>query len=326
MKKLFLYFIDWFKQQVNLFYLLVFKICEDTNYDGLRLYAIKNEYNFFKITKEALHLIKVIDPRRYSRIRKYLKSIAFVQMGSNCYIHRLRSYFVDDFPEDIEYYASSIIHESTHGFLRSKGFIYLPEKQEQHERICTKEQFRFLEKIILNKKELTEEQQRNEVINYKKHFEDALKKQWWNRKVMRERRMNRLKSILKKEFIQRTHYVTGSLESEIKIVEGKKNGPYRCYYENGTLKEEGNYLNDKIEGLVKYYYLSGLLQSEANYSSNKQDGIYKIYYEDGTLQQEGIYCAGNPDGLVKWYSEKGNLITEAKYENGKITNDVKHYD
>jgi antitoxin component YwqK of YwqJK toxin-antitoxin module len=316
--------LQQFRQWIGLqFDSLLLKTCEKKEFDGIILYAIDEEQSFFDIAIKSLQLIKNIDSRRYEKVKRYLQSIAFVQMGSGCYMHRLRSFFVDELPKDTEYFASSIIHEMTHGLLMSKGFLYVREKQEQHERICVFQQFKFLEKAILNKKELSKEEQQKEILRYKKYFEDSIKRQWWNRKIQNEKRINRLKSFLKKEFIKKTHYVNGNLESEIRIVNGKMNGPYKVYYENGELKDEMNYHDDKMEGIVRHYYPDGSLEWEANYVSGNYQGVYKAYSKSGVLVKEGNYKDGECHGTYRWYNEDGSLKKEVNYQNGEKVEDSK---
>lgn len=323
MISLFQRFRQWIGTQLQVFDSLILKTCERKEFEGIILYAIEEEQKFFDIAIKSLQLIKYFDSRRYKKVKKYLRSIAFVQMGSGCYMHRLRSFFVDELPKDIEYFASSIIHEMTHGYLRSKGFLYVRERQEQHERICVYQQFKFLEKVILNKKELSEEEQKKEILKYKKHFEDSIKRQWWNKKIQREKRINRLKFLLKKEFIKKTHYVNGNLESEVRIVNGKMNGPCKGYYEDGKLKNEMNYRDDKMEGIVRQYYPNGSLEWEANYVNGNYQGVYKAYSKSGTLVKEGNYKDGECHGIYKWYNEDGSLKKEINYKNGEKVGDSK---
>jgi len=341
-------FLHWIGLLRQLFNYVLLMSCNKVKYDGFTLYVTedaKDAENYYKIVKNALNKIKEIDARKYKRVKKYLRSIAYVEMGSNCYMQMQRSFFVDTIPEDKDYFASSIIHEATHGYLFSKGFLYSKDMQEQHERICTKEQLYFLTKLIAKKENLSKEEQMKEVLRYKKYFEKSLQRQWWDKKVQKEKRINRLKILLKREFDYKTHSVNGYLEFEVKMIDGKKNGVYKYYYEDGKLKEEGTYVNDARQGVVKHYYSSGSLKSESNivndvydgkckeyfesgilkhdgsYRDDKQDGFFKFYDESGKLKSESNYKSGKQDGISRWYNSDGSVKTEAKYIHGKKVKD-----
>ena len=50
--------------------------------------------------------------------------------------------------------------------------------------------------------------------------------------------------------VKRTYYETGELESEVFLLNGKKNGEYKSYRENGQLESISSYNNDEINGEI----------------------------------------------------------------------------
>jgi antitoxin component YwqK of YwqJK toxin-antitoxin module len=49
-------------------------------------------------------------------------------------------------------------------------------------------------------------------------------------------------------YIEKTHHKDGSIESEVFVNNGIKEGEYKEYHENGQLCEICNYINGKKEG------------------------------------------------------------------------------
>lgn len=102
-------------------------------------------------------------------------------------------------PNGITELAGLMVHEATHGLLHAKGFKLDLDSQEQHERICLAEQFRFLRKMVLADKKLSEIERTNQTEQLKKDVREAWQTRWWDSKIIQERQINRLKSIFFKK-------------------------------------------------------------------------------------------------------------------------------
>lgn len=119
----------------------------DGNYDDT------DDTAFIKRTREALNMIEEKDPRRFRRVQQEIRYIVNKELNaSGMYRRSTQACFVDfgryHFTKHPDWYlclyAGTIIHEATHGFLYSKGFLYTSASREQIERICHAERSRFL--------------------------------------------------------------------------------------------------------------------------------------------------------------------------------------
>ncbi len=159
---------------------LALRLCKKTSYKIFDLYSLSGDDSFFSVTIQALDTLAIIDPRRFLRVQKYIRKIAHIKSGISSYYHPLSVFIVHDFSkDDIVLYASNIVHEGTHGYLDSKGFQYTFKTREQIERICLKEQFRFIKKAIFFQDHLTHERKEEIWSEWKKGFSQALETRWW---------------------------------------------------------------------------------------------------------------------------------------------------
>lgn len=85
------------------------------------------------------------------------------------------------------------------------------------------------------------------------------------------------------------------------------------YHKNGKLKSEVRYLDGKKEGLYKSYHESGKLSTESNYKKGKEDGVSLSYYENGQIADEFIYKNGEQVNPQRSYYENGQLCHEGYY-------------
>jgi hypothetical protein len=111
---------------------------------------------FLQTAKEALSLIRENDPRRYARVKRYIKWIVDRvnnTMGAE-YDFRNRIctfefYSVPGLDQTLfaAIFASFIVHEATHGAIESRGIIINETTRSRIERLCTAEQNRFAAKL-----------------------------------------------------------------------------------------------------------------------------------------------------------------------------------
>ena len=119
---------------------------------------------FAQATRDALEMIQRYDPRRFRVIEREFRLIVNQSLASGASYDRSIRHCKVDFArywvdadgcfcadrqaEDYEWYlaryASTLVHEATHGRLNSLHFAYTQTTRLQIERICVSEQRRFL--------------------------------------------------------------------------------------------------------------------------------------------------------------------------------------
>ena len=137
----------------------VMKKCTINEFDCIKICNLRSDdkgVEFEKIILASLSLIKDLDPRRYSRIKEEVTWILnsnkpqkdgaqYIRQNKICDIN-FNNYSEDSVLVSADY-AGYIIHEATHGYLKTKGFKTTPENRVQIERICTTEENRFYKLI-----------------------------------------------------------------------------------------------------------------------------------------------------------------------------------
>ena len=137
-----------------------FGLAEVGCFDGIRLVDARwrdGSRLSFRITiEESLRLVASRDPRRYTRIRQYIKWV--VNRVSNTmgaeydFRRRMCSIEYDDMTgvdRDVvsAFYACILVHEATHGAIESRGIRMSPDNRVAVERLCTTEQNRFATRL-----------------------------------------------------------------------------------------------------------------------------------------------------------------------------------
>ena len=123
--------------------------------EGIALADLKRKSGHFQETMEsALALIRTADPRRFQRVKEHIKWIVnctLEQPGAE-YHKEFKSVRIDfEEPEEESdrdftagFWARSLVHEATHGLLISRGMEYTDELRSRIERLCVKEENRFI--------------------------------------------------------------------------------------------------------------------------------------------------------------------------------------
>jgi hypothetical protein len=138
------------------------------NYETIRLVNIafeegkgEHDKDFVPFTKNALDLIKATAPRRYRTIVREVHYIANSYIMAGGTYHRgLRRISVNfplykihpsdpDYQRNVAVYACMLVHESTHGRLFSLGIPYNNSTWECCERICNREEKRFISRVVI---------------------------------------------------------------------------------------------------------------------------------------------------------------------------------
>ncbi len=104
---------------------------------------------------DALALIRRIDCRRYRRVQKHISRIGlsnqkplgeYNELFRICYVRKLPVIESSPFLTNCAY-ALVVVHEATHGLLASKGFRCTAQTKERIERICRREEDRFISRM-----------------------------------------------------------------------------------------------------------------------------------------------------------------------------------
>ena len=111
---------------------------------------------FMRRTLEALQLVERTDSRRFRRIQRQIRFIIHAELESGaCYRRLGRICVVDfsryDFTKDHDWYlycyASTLVHEATHGAIYSGYVTYAKRNRLRIEKLCHMEERRFLQKL-----------------------------------------------------------------------------------------------------------------------------------------------------------------------------------
>ena len=133
-------------------------------YDGIRIvdrsFRKDLRREFVLRTCQALDLVSRTDPRRYRRIRRYLRFIVHSELAfAFAQYSRCSSACILDFAKLIEdlaprtvrrsvfLLAATLVHEATHGRLLGLTLKRTPEAPARMERLCIIEEMRFAERV-----------------------------------------------------------------------------------------------------------------------------------------------------------------------------------
>ncbi|HLP14472.1 MAG TPA: toxin-antitoxin system YwqK family antitoxin, partial [Flavobacteriales bacterium] len=113
-----------------------------------------------------------------------------------------------------------------------------------------------------------------------------------------------------------------------KMVDGKKQGPWKIYgndkdykgkgYKPEALVEEGEFIDGKKTGLWKTYWPNGKIKSEVEHKLGRPSGPYKQYYENGQVQEEGTWKNNSQRGTLKRWHPNGQLSQEKTFNDAGI--------
>ncbi len=176
------------------YHLLLFAISAQRTTDGFTLYSVDDDPVFFDRANQALAVLKRTDQRRYRRALRYTRVIAHVKQGGNFYNPHARAFYVHEYPDDIAYFASLMVHEATHGYLLHQR---VRRDKDRHERLCISEQLRFIAKCIRTQSHLTSTQQQAMIEEWRSWFDQELASDWWDEKQVLKRQMAAFKATIR---------------------------------------------------------------------------------------------------------------------------------
>lgn len=126
-----------------------------------------------------------------------------------------------------------------------------------------------------------------------------------------------------------------TVEIEVEMKNGKRNGEFYRYFENGNLDTYCVYVNDSIEGMEIMYSPNGEKTQETYFVHGKKEGPYKQYHYNGQVKAEGMFKNDLFDGDWIYYDERGVIVGEGHFKNGNgdllsydavgRTNRISHY-
>lgn len=115
-----------------------------------------------------------------------------------------------------------------------------------------------------------------------------------------------------------------TVEIEVEMRNGKRNGEFHRYFENGLLDTYCVYKNDSIEGVEVMYLANGCKSQEFTYVHGKKEGPHRAYHLDGNIKVEGGFKNDLFDGPWTYYDERGVVVGEGEFHNGE--GEVTFYD
>jgi hypothetical protein len=152
-------------------------------FDGIALCELRPySPTFKKVLLDAFALLKESDPRRFARVKRYLKWVINGPLAfAGCeYRHSTQTCVIDyaeledetDLSFWIAWYASALIHEATHALLLARGIPYSSEFRVRAERLCVTEENRFARRIAATQHKIAERLHRE--------FDESLWHRSWN--------------------------------------------------------------------------------------------------------------------------------------------------
>jgi hypothetical protein len=163
---------------------------EVARFEGIIISDPNQSENFRVIILAALNLVKDTDPRRFERIKKYLKWIVnctLAQSGAQ-YFHDKQTCAMDfEFPKfkkdsefNVAYFAKTLVHEATHGVVRSRNIHYIVELRSRIENLCVTEENRFVKRLALAHPELAKKLYRDyDASDWEYTWERTRKQSFW---------------------------------------------------------------------------------------------------------------------------------------------------
>ena len=109
--------------------------------------------------------------------------------------------------------------------------------------------------------------------------------------------------------IQKTYFPDGTLESEITMVKGVKNGTFTYYWESGLKEREGAFVNDRIDGTIVFYSTNGI-DTNRVHRYEKGNSVLTKEYENGKLK----ILIDRVKGKIIVYDSNGDLISKKDIE------------
>lgn len=116
--------------------------------------------------------------------------------------------------------------------------------------------------------------------------------------------------------VQRTHFDSGQVWTEIELSGGRRHGLYRELFQDGLPKEEGGYRHGVPDGVWRRYHPGGQLSFEEHWSGGMRDGRTAGWFEDGSARFEGQWSDGDRSGEWTFWRPDGSVDAREVWESG----------
>ncbi len=107
-----------------------------------------------------------------------------------------------------------------------------------------------------------------------------------------------------------------TVEIEVEMKNGKRNGHFYRYFENGNLETHCIYVNDSIEGVETMFLPNGEKRQETTYVRGKKNGPHLEYHVNGQLKAECGFKNDLFDGKWTYYDDRGVVVGEGQFNAG----------
>jgi antitoxin component YwqK of YwqJK toxin-antitoxin module len=85
---------------------------------------------------------------------------------------------------------------------------------------------------------------------------------------------------------EKQYYPEGSISMQGDYLNNKRSGIWKSWFEDGTLWSEGRFVEGKREGPGTVYHPNGKKHLEGQYKNGKRVGLWRAWNETGTLISE----------------------------------------
>lgn len=107
-----------------------------------------------------------------------------------------------------------------------------------------------------------------------------------------------------------------SVEMEVEMKHGKRNGEFNRYFENGNLDTHCIYKNDLQDGVQTTYTANGEKSEEFTFVKGKKDGPYRAYHLSGDIKIQGNFKDDLFDGDWHYFDERGIPVGDGHFSKG----------
>jgi antitoxin component YwqK of YwqJK toxin-antitoxin module len=121
------------------------------------------------------------------------------------------------------------------------------------------------------------------------------------------------------------NFQNGSLLSEGKYKNGKRDGKWTQYFVDGLVSSDYNYIDGEFEGEQTEFFRSGKKYSVSEYKSGAHDGYQVVFFPNGQKSREGWQVNGNNEQQWITYYPDGNIDQDNYYRDGQLTDTTYFY-
>jgi hypothetical protein len=109
------------------------------------------------------------------------------------------------------------------------------------------------------------------------------------------------------------YFPSGSVQIEMNVLNGEKQGNTTLYFENGQKRELRSFKANKMDGTWITWNESGVRIAEATYRDGIKHGKWGIWDENGTHRYEMFYTNGEKSGLWTIWDQDGNVQDQKQF-------------